>query len=211
MEATTVRPGYELWRPNREKSEAQTTKALVAFVLLVSAGLILVITIGGWERLQGLSVASMSLIYALLYIVFAFLVMRWSRGILPVAAALAIVLAIFAGVAAPAWFARAKDGLDSPLLPEELLGLLTLLLVPVQLLLIAVAMIGFNQEWHVEEERPVGGGPIHGYDEEDEEAYAEEERPVGGPYHGYDEEGEPEPEPPPPQQEPPPQRPPPAA
>jgi hypothetical protein len=211
MEATTVRPGYELWRPNREKTESQTTKALVSFVLLVSAGLILVITIGGWERLQGFGVAMMSLTYAVLYIVFALLIMRWNRGVLPVAAALAIVLAIFAAVAAPAWFARAKDGLDSPLLPEELLGLLTLIIVPVQILLIAIAMIGFNQEWQVEEERPVGGGPMHGYDDEGEEAYVEEERPL--------EQDEPEPQPPPPPQEPqpppeqppPPQQPPPAA
>ena len=85
--------------------------------------------------------------------------MRWNRGILPVAAALAIILAIFAAIAAPEWFARSKDGLDSPALPEDLLGLLTLIVVPVQLMLIVVAMIGFNQEWHVEEERPIGGRP----------------------------------------------------
>ena len=88
--------------------------------------------------------------------------MRWSRGILPVAAALAIILAIFAAIAAPDWFARSKDGLDSPALPEDLLGLLTLIVVPVQLLLVIVAMIGFNQDWHVEEERPIGGQPLHG-------------------------------------------------
>ena len=34
-----------------------------------------------------------------------------------------------------------------------------------QLLLITVAMVGFNQEWHVEEERPVGGVPLPGEDE----------------------------------------------
>ncbi len=202
MEATTARPGYELWRPNREKTESQTTKALVSFVLFVSAGMILVITIGGWERLQGFGVAAMSLIYAILYIVFALLVARWNRGVLPVASALAIVLAIFAAVAAPAWFARAKDGLDSPLLPEELLGLLTLMLVPVQLILIAVAMVGFNQEWHVEEERPVGDAEYTGYDDEGEELGLEDEHPV--------EQREPEPPPPPPELPPrePPQAPP---
>ena len=162
MEATTVREGYELWRPNRVKAESQMTKALVALVLLISAALLLVVTIGGWERLQSFGVALMTLLYAALYIVFAFLVTRWQRGILPVAAALAIILAIFAAVAAPGWFARAKEGLDPPTLPEELLGLLTLLLVPVQLVLIAIALIAFNQNWHVEEERPVGGGePPH--------------------------------------------------
>ena len=104
----------------------------------------------------------MSLLWAGLYIVFAFLVMRWSRGILPVAAALAVILAIFAAIAAPDWFARDKPGLDSPALPEDLLGLLTLILIPVQLVLVAVSMIGFNQEWQVEEERPIGGSPLAG-------------------------------------------------
>jgi hypothetical protein len=169
MEVATARPGYELWRPNREKAESKTMKAIVAFVLLVSAGLIIVITVGGWEHLLGTSVAVMSLAWALLYIVFAFLVARWNRGILPVAAALAVILAIFAAIAAPAWFDRSKDGLDSPALPEDLLGLLTLIVVPVQMLLIAVAMIGFNQEWHVEEERPIGGRPLAGEDDVDDD------------------------------------------
>jgi hypothetical protein len=167
METVVARPGYELWRPNRQKAEAKTMKAVIAFVLLVSAALLIIITLGGWERLLGASVGAMSLIWALLYIAFAFLVMRWNRGILPVAAALAVILAIFAAIAAPDWFARSKDGLDSPALPEDLLGLLTLIIVPVQLILIAVAMIGFTQEWHVEEERPIGGQPLHGEDEPD--------------------------------------------
>jgi lysylphosphatidylglycerol synthetase-like protein (DUF2156 family) len=154
MEAGAIRPGYELWRPNREKPEAKSARALVVFLLLVSAGLALVITVGGWTRLEGGKI--FALLYVALYVLFAFLVARWNRGVLPVASALAIILAIFAGIAAPAWFDRAKDGLSSPALPEELLGLLTLLLVPVQVILIAVAMVAFNQDWHVEEERPIG-------------------------------------------------------
>ena len=170
MEIAPPRPGYEYWRPNRAKGEAKTMKAVIAFVLLVSAGLLIVITLGGWERLLGPSVGVMSLAWAALYIFFAVLVSRWNRGVLPVAAALAIILAIFAAISAPDWFARAKDGLDSPALPEDLLGLLTLLVVPVQLLLIAVSMVGFNQEWHVEEERPIGGQPLHGEGDGDEHA-----------------------------------------
>ena len=162
MHVTDVRAGYEVWHPNREKASSKTMKAIVAFVLLVSAALVIIITIGGWERLLGANVAVMSLLWAGLYILFAILVARWNRGVLPVAAALAIILAIFAAISAPEWFARAKDGLDSPALPEDLLGLLTVILVPVQLLLIVVAMIGFYQEWQVEEERPVGGRPLHG-------------------------------------------------
>ncbi len=162
MEQTAVRQGYELWRPNRDKAETKTMKAVVAFVLLVSAALLIIITVGGWTRLQGPSVAVMTLIWAGLYILFAFLVMRWNRGVLPVAAALAIILAIFAAIAAPDWFARDKPGLSSPALPEDLIGLLTVIVVPVQLVLVVVSMIGFNQEWQVEEERPIGGGPMHG-------------------------------------------------
>ena len=162
MQVTEVRSDYELWHPNREKASSKTMKAVIVFVLLVSAALLIIITVGGWERLLGASVAVMSLLWAGLYILFAFLVARWNRGLLPVSAALAIILAIFAAISAPEWFARDKDGLDSPALPEELLGLLTVVLVPVQLLLIVVAMIGFYQEWQVEEERPVGGRPLHG-------------------------------------------------
>jgi lysylphosphatidylglycerol synthetase-like protein (DUF2156 family) len=165
MQVAEARPGYELWRPNREKAESKTMKAVVAFVLLVSAGLLVIITVGGWERLQGTSVAVMTILWAGLYVLFAFLVMAWNRGILPVSAALAVILAIFAAIAAPDWFARSKDGLDSPALPEDLVGMLTLIVVPVQLLLVVVAMIAFNQEWHVEEERPVGGQPLHGEDD----------------------------------------------
>jgi hypothetical protein len=154
MEAASVRPGYELWRPNREKPEAKSARALVVFLLLVSAALMFIIAVGGWERLEGGQIFAVG--YIILYVLFAFLVARWNRGVLPVASALAIILAIFAGIAAPEWFSRAKDGLDSPALPEELLGLLTLLLVPVQVILIAVAMVAFNQDWHVEEERPIG-------------------------------------------------------
>jgi hypothetical protein len=168
VEATSVRPGYELWRPNREKPETKTTRFLVAFVLLVSAGLLIIITIGGWSRLEGASVGVASLIWAGLYVLFAFLVSaRWQRGVLPVASALAIILAIFAAVAAPAWFDRNKPGLSGPALPDDLLGLLCIILIPVQLLLIVVAMIGFNQNWHVEEERPIGGVPLPGEGDDD--------------------------------------------
>jgi lysylphosphatidylglycerol synthetase-like protein (DUF2156 family) len=154
MEAGAIRPGYELWRPNRVKAEAKSARALVVFLMLVTAALAFVIIIGGWTRLEG--VKALTIVYAGLYVLFAFLVARWNRGVLPVAAALSIILAIFAGIAAPAWFDRAKDGLSDPALPPDLLGILCLLLVPLQVILIAVAMVAFNQDWHVEEERPIG-------------------------------------------------------
>jgi hypothetical protein len=85
------------------------------------------------------------------------LVARWNRGVLPVAAALAIVLLIFAAIAGPAWFERDKEGFADPALDASLLGLVTLLLVPVQALLIVTAMQAFRQAWNVEVERRPDG------------------------------------------------------
>jgi hypothetical protein len=120
----------------------------VLLLLLLSAALIAIITVGGWDKLQGAKAVPVA--YVLIYLIFAFYVSRWNRGVLPVASALAIIMIIFAAVAAPAWFERDKDGFDSPALPENLLGLLTLLLIPLQALLIAFAMRGFRQQWNVE-------------------------------------------------------------
>jgi hypothetical protein len=165
MAVGEVRPGYELWRPNREKATAITTKAVMTLLLLATAGVCLVITIGGWSLIEGgVGMAFICLIYSALYLLFAVRVMQWSRGVLPVSAALSILLLIFAAVAAPTWFARDKSGFDSAALPDALLGTLLLLLIPLQVLVIAVGMIGFNQDWHVEEERPVGGGDYRGDD-----------------------------------------------
>jgi hypothetical protein len=139
-----------LIHPNRDKAESKVTKAVVVLLLLTSAGLIAVVTFGGWSQLQGAQVVSFG--YILVYLVMAFVVSRWNRGVLPVAAALAILFAVVAAVAGPAWFERDKAGFDDPALEPSILGLLTLILVPVQLLLIAFAMRGFQQQWNVEVE-----------------------------------------------------------
>jgi presenilin-like A22 family membrane protease len=138
-------------RPNRRKASSKATKAIVAFLLVVSAVIVLIITVGGWSTLEGAK--ALQIAYILLYLLMAFLVSRWNRGVLPLAAALAIVLLIFAAVSGPAWFDRDKAGLTSPPLDESILGLLSLLLVPIQILLIAFAMRGFQQAWNVEVER----------------------------------------------------------
>jgi presenilin-like A22 family membrane protease len=142
-------------RPNRRKASSRLTRLLVVLLLLVSAGLILVVTLGGWDVLQGAKVLQVA--WIALYVLMALLVARWKRGVLPVAAALAVVMLIFAAIAGPAWFERDKQGFADPALDASLLGLVTLLIVPVQALLILVAMHGFRQAWNVEVERPPEG------------------------------------------------------
>jgi hypothetical protein len=139
-----------LIHPNRDKPESKATKAAVILLLLVSAGLVFIVTLGGWSQLQGAQAVSFA--YVLVFVLMAFFVGRWNRGVLPVAAAIAILFAVVAAVAAPAWFDRDKAGFDDPTLEPSILGLLTLILIPVQLLLIVFAMRGFQQQWNVEVE-----------------------------------------------------------
>jgi lysylphosphatidylglycerol synthetase-like protein (DUF2156 family) len=141
-----------LTHPNRDKPESRATRAVVILLLVVSAALVLIVTLGGWSELQGAQVVSFG--YVLVYLLMAYFVSRWNRGVLPVAAALAILLAVVAAVAGPAWFERDKAGFDDPALEPAILGLLTIIIVPVQLLLIAFALRGFQQQWNVEVEVP---------------------------------------------------------
>ena len=142
-------------RPNRKKASSKASKAVVILLLLTSAALVLIVTIGGWDALQGAK--ALQLAYIAVYLVMAFYVARWNRGVLPVAAALAIILLIFAAVSGPEWFDRDKTGFTDPALDSSLLGLITLLIVPVQALLIVFAAQAFSQEWNVEVERRTDG------------------------------------------------------
>jgi presenilin-like A22 family membrane protease len=152
-------------RPNRRKASSKTTKAIISLLLVASAVLMIIIGLGGWATLEGAK--PVLIVYILVYLLMAFLVMRWNRGVLPLAAALAIILLIFAAVSGPAWFDRDKTGFTDPALSSSVLGLLSLILVPIQILLIAFAMRGFAQSWNVEversaDERPDGGGGRRG-------------------------------------------------
>ncbi|MEA2211533.1 MAG: hypothetical protein QOF83_1481 [Solirubrobacteraceae bacterium] len=167
FDAPPPQPGVTITHPNRDKPAVQGTRAAVVLLLLASAALILINTIGGWSVLQ--SALPIQIGYIVVYLTLAFFAARWNRGVLPVAAALAVLLAIFALVAGPAWFARDKHGFAEPAINSGLLGLLTLLLVPLQMLLVAFAMRGFNQGWNVElERRDASGGDLY----EDASPYA---------------------------------------
>jgi hypothetical protein len=152
----TLEPGVRITHPNRGKPVVQATRATVVLLLLASAALVLIVTIGGWKVEWGAKPITIG--YVIVYLTLAFYAFRWNRGVLPVAAVLAVLLLIFALVAGPAWFNRDKSGFAQPSIDAGVLGLLTLLVVPVQMLLIAFAMRGFNQGWNVELEQREGSG-----------------------------------------------------
>ena len=159
-----------LLHPNRDKAEAKATKAAVILLLLASAALILIVMIGGWSQLQGAQIISF------------FYAARLPRdGVLrqPLEPRRP------AGRRRPGGavrgdrrrrrprLVRARQGrLRRPDARPGLLGLLTLILVPLQLLLVAFAMRGFQQQWNVEVEvtrdeadryrrGDLGGGELH--------------------------------------------------
>jgi presenilin-like A22 family membrane protease len=143
-----------LVHPNRDKNEAKATKAAVTLLLVTSAVLILIILVGGWSKQAGMQIVA--IVYIGLYLLMAYLVAKkWNRGVLPVAAGMAILWTVVALVAAPAWFDDDKTGFADPgLLPASILGLLTVVLIPVQILLVAFSLRGLQQKWNVEVEVP---------------------------------------------------------
>ena len=162
--ARTLTPGYVVIFPNRDKATSKTTKAIVVLLLLVSVVLMLIVTIGGWSKLQGMKPVNFG--WCVVYLIIAFYIARWNRGLLPIAAALGILLLVISlvaglGASGTSWFDRNHFGFASPhslfggkgLSPDSV-GLVTLLIAPVQLLLIFFSMQAFAQGWNVELEVP---------------------------------------------------------
>jgi len=149
-------PGVRITHPNRDKPVVQTTRAIVVVLLLASAALMLLITIGGFEALEGVAPVTVQCLFIVCDLLLAFYAMRWSRGVLPVASVLAVLLGTFALIGAPGWFQRDSSAFAQPALNSNLLGVLTVVLIPVQILLVVFAMRGFSQGWNVELEQRDG-------------------------------------------------------
>jgi hypothetical protein len=160
-----VRPGYAVIHPNRDKAICKLTRLIVVVLLLTSVVLMLMLTIGGWSKLQGLK--PINFFWCLAYLFLAgFILFRWARGLLPLAALLGILLLIIAvvattGLAGTSWFDRNNPGFAAAQslfggggLSSDALGTITLLLIPLELALIIFSMVGFAQGWNVEMEVP---------------------------------------------------------
>jgi hypothetical protein len=169
----TVRPGYTVIHPNRDKRVCKLTRLLVAAILLLSIALMLIVTVGGWTKLQGMK--PVNFIWCGVYLVMAVYVVRWARGLLPIAAALAVLLIAIAAIAGfglggTSWYDRGHAGyahagslFGGSGLSADTIGTLTLLLIPLELLLVVAAIVGFAQGWNVELEVPDEEARRRGY------------------------------------------------
>jgi hypothetical protein len=175
MAATrTITPGYVVVFPNRKKAASKLMKAIVTLVLLASVGLLLIATVGGWSQLEGMK--PLNFFWVLAYLIIAFYIFaKWSRGMLPMAAGLAILLLMVAIVAAvglggTSWFdrshagfARAQTLFGGTGLTADTIGTIMVLLIPVQVLLIVVTLVAFAQGWNVEQEIPIDEAKRRGF------------------------------------------------
>lgn len=170
----SVTPGYTVIYPNREKPSAKLTKAVVCLIMLVAVALMLIVTFGGWSKLQGMK--PVNFVWSIAYVLIAiFIWRRWARGLLPIAAALAVlalIMAVIAGTGASgtSWFDRSNFGFapahsifGGKGLSADTLGAFTVLMIPVQALLILFTSIGFSQGWSVELEVPHEEARRRGY------------------------------------------------
>jgi lysylphosphatidylglycerol synthetase-like protein (DUF2156 family) len=137
-----------IYHPNREKAGSKATKAGTILLLIATSVLVAIITIGGWASLEGAQI--ISIFFILVFALMAYFVAKWNRGVLPLASAFAILLLVFAAIAAPGWFDRDATGYHNPGLPPSLVGMLVVILIPVCVVLIVFAMRGFAQKWNVE-------------------------------------------------------------
>jgi hypothetical protein len=159
-----VRPGYTVVYPNRYKTSSKLMKLVVVVLMGITVGLMLLVTLGGWTKLQGLR--WVNLFWAACFVLIAFYIFRWKRGLLPIVAGGGIILMMLAlvagtGAAGASWFDRSHIGYSSAKsifggsgFSDNILGLLTVLMAPVAIVLIVVAMKGFSQGWNVEQEVP---------------------------------------------------------
>ena len=148
--------------PNRDTPETNGARTAVVLLFGLSMLLMLAILAFGWSVLEGMLAVSFG--YILIYAILIWRVSNWARGPLAVGAALAILLAIFVAIAVPTWADRDAPGYAEPQavwgsagLPPAVLGLMTMILVLLQIAVVIACTRAFRQEWQVEVEIPAGG------------------------------------------------------
>lgn len=156
-----LKPGYVVTYPNRERSSSHAFRALTVLALLVSALVILAMAFGGWSAMEGL--LPIDIAWGLIYLVMAWYVRKWARGLLPIAAALAALMLTFAAIALTgytgvAWsdrtgvYGQIHNVLGSGGFSSGVMDFLTVVVIITQVALIAVALQAFGQHWNIEYE-----------------------------------------------------------
>ncbi|MCK9249200.1 MAG: hypothetical protein M0P31_09535 [Solirubrobacteraceae bacterium] len=135
--------------PNREKPASKITRMLVIVVLLVSTLLLAWQTKRGWDLLE--DAKQLHFVFIAVNLIFIVQVVRWSRGVLPMAAAIATFIGIFAFVSIGSWYSRDAVGFKEAALSADI-GLLTQVILGVQVVVVLVTIYAMSQNWQTEVE-----------------------------------------------------------
>ena len=152
--------GTVITHPNRDKPVVQATRATVVLLLLASAALVLIVTIGGWGLLEPAKPIEIAYVDHLRH---ARLLRDALESRRPARGGRACRAAADLRARRRAQLVRARQSrLRSAVARRQPAGALTLLIAPVQILLVAFAMRGFQQGWNVELERrdPSAGADV---------------------------------------------------
>lgn len=144
--------------PNREKPASRTMRMVVVAILVLSGVLITITTLRGWDLMQ--EARSLNVVFVAIHVVFVVQVLRWSRGVLPMAAGVAAFIAIFAGSSVSSWYERDAAGYADASLSGQL-GLVTVVILGVQIAVILVTIAAFGQRWQEEVEQATPSTPAH--------------------------------------------------
>lgn len=165
-----MKPGYVITYPNRDRRSAQLTRVAVALLLLLSAALVLILTVGGWSKLAGLE--PVNLIWCAVYVLMAYYVMRWARDLLPIAVGLGALMLAFAVIAETAaagvswsdrngsYYAPARALFGGGGLSPTTLSTLAIAIAVTQALLITASVLAMGQGWNIEYEVPAAGTAV---------------------------------------------------
>ncbi|CAB4948299.1 unannotated protein [freshwater metagenome] len=151
----------ELDYPNRDKASSKVMRLVVVVALIVSSVLIGIVSVRGWDLMQ--EAKTLNIAFIAINVIFIVQVLRWSRGVLPMAAGIAAFVAIFSGVSITSWYQRDAPGYADAALSADL-GFLTTLIFAMQIVVIVVTITAFSQNWQEEVERtvPDASGPSRG-------------------------------------------------
>ena len=146
----------EIEHPNREKASSKLARLIVFVLLIASAVLLVIATIGGWGETAGHArpAAGHDLDLPRARVLPAALVERHApdgRG------AGRSSRRSSRSCSAPGWFDRDKGGFASTSIAPDVMGLLCIIIALVQVLLIVASLYAFRQGWGVEVERKADG------------------------------------------------------
>lgn len=157
----------KMHRPNRDKASSKLTRLVIILGLFLTAALVALISLLGWEHSDNLR--NGQILFIIVCLVIAGGVALWSSGILIPGIANSLFILVFAALTYTSWWERDYTGYlgrDD----ASMMGWLVFLLIPLQIVLIGFMIAGSTQRWNTEKPAHIHG--THDRPDESVDAFA---------------------------------------